>query len=290
MSTTTVTCLNLPRFPLAVVDLNVPYSPETHLRPEPRDDVPSTCPPTDNSVALRLNLPLLLALTLAPTPTTNRPLPYVRDEPPALRRRRREIRGPATNCPMPAAHVPDEIDQRRVVKPVLYSGHVVSATFKPGNAKSCTNLVWLLGFPILISMTAYCIAGSWLSYQQHPRSERPNLLTTLQCIRPSLQAAECPQPCVRVLALLNMGQVDVLEDYQVVVSSSAAKSADVSTGPAGHDPTPTTRRLQRVDPKSTTNHLRPLAHLHTPTIPHLLAPIHDRTPTTRRPRRNTPNI
>ncbi|KAF8181913.1 hypothetical protein K438DRAFT_1174484 [Mycena galopus ATCC 62051] len=43
-----------------------------------------------------------------------------------------------------------------------------------------TNVVWLLGFPILISMTAYCIAGSWLSYQQHPRSERPNLLTPLQ--------------------------------------------------------------------------------------------------------------
>ncbi|KAJ7851361.1 hypothetical protein B0H13DRAFT_2360201 [Mycena leptocephala] len=43
-----------------------------------------------------------------------------------------------------------------------------------------TNVVWLLGFPILVSMVAYCIAGSWLSYQQHPRSTRPNLLTPLQ--------------------------------------------------------------------------------------------------------------
>jgi hypothetical protein len=31
-------------------------------------------------------------------------------------------------------------------------------------------------------MVAYCIAGSWLSYQQHPRSTRPNLLTPLQCV------------------------------------------------------------------------------------------------------------
>ncbi|KAF7339168.1 hypothetical protein MVEN_01994000 [Mycena venus] len=43
-----------------------------------------------------------------------------------------------------------------------------------------TNIVWLLGCPILISMAAYCVAGSWLSYQQHPRSQRPNLLTPLQ--------------------------------------------------------------------------------------------------------------
>ncbi|KAJ6516635.1 hypothetical protein C8R47DRAFT_1313047 [Mycena vitilis] len=43
-----------------------------------------------------------------------------------------------------------------------------------------TNVVWLLGCPVLISMVAYCIAGSWLSYQQHPRSSRPNLLTPLQ--------------------------------------------------------------------------------------------------------------
>ncbi|KAJ7667262.1 hypothetical protein B0H17DRAFT_255996 [Mycena rosella] len=43
-----------------------------------------------------------------------------------------------------------------------------------------TNVVWLLGLPILVSMAAYCIAGSWLSYQQHPRSARPNLLTPLQ--------------------------------------------------------------------------------------------------------------
>ncbi|KAJ6529850.1 hypothetical protein B0H19DRAFT_1193400 [Mycena capillaripes] len=43
-----------------------------------------------------------------------------------------------------------------------------------------TNIVWLLGFPVLTSMVAYCIAGSWLSYQQHPRSARPNLLSPLQ--------------------------------------------------------------------------------------------------------------
>ncbi|KAJ7677567.1 hypothetical protein B0H17DRAFT_1206977 [Mycena rosella] len=43
-----------------------------------------------------------------------------------------------------------------------------------------TNVVWLLGLPILVSMAAYCIAGSWLSYQQQPRSARPNLLTPLQ--------------------------------------------------------------------------------------------------------------
>ncbi|KAJ7155212.1 hypothetical protein C8R46DRAFT_1041388 [Mycena filopes] len=43
-----------------------------------------------------------------------------------------------------------------------------------------TNVVWLVGFPVLASMAAYCIAGSWLSYQQHPRSEAPNLLTPLQ--------------------------------------------------------------------------------------------------------------
>ncbi|KAJ7162839.1 hypothetical protein C8R46DRAFT_1352702 [Mycena filopes] len=43
-----------------------------------------------------------------------------------------------------------------------------------------TNVVWLVGFPILATMAAYCIAGSWLSYQQHPRSEEPNLLTPLQ--------------------------------------------------------------------------------------------------------------
>ncbi|KAJ7127488.1 hypothetical protein C8R46DRAFT_1237241 [Mycena filopes] len=43
-----------------------------------------------------------------------------------------------------------------------------------------TNVVWLVGFPILATMAAYCIAGAWLSYQQHPRSEEPNLLTPLQ--------------------------------------------------------------------------------------------------------------
>ncbi|KAJ7721506.1 hypothetical protein B0H16DRAFT_109096 [Mycena metata] len=43
-----------------------------------------------------------------------------------------------------------------------------------------TNIIWLVGFPVLSSMAAYCVAGSWLSYQQHPRSGRPNLLTPLQ--------------------------------------------------------------------------------------------------------------
>ncbi|KAJ7731823.1 hypothetical protein DFH07DRAFT_1065675 [Mycena maculata] len=43
-----------------------------------------------------------------------------------------------------------------------------------------TNVIWLVGFPVLVSMAAYCVAGSWLSHQQHPRSERPNLLTPLQ--------------------------------------------------------------------------------------------------------------
>ncbi|KAK6969184.1 hypothetical protein R3P38DRAFT_3504608 [Favolaschia claudopus] len=44
-----------------------------------------------------------------------------------------------------------------------------------------TNLVWLIGFPVLISMSAYWIAASWLSYQQRPRSDqRPHLLTPLQ--------------------------------------------------------------------------------------------------------------
>ncbi|KAJ7078771.1 hypothetical protein C8R44DRAFT_895834 [Mycena epipterygia] len=43
-----------------------------------------------------------------------------------------------------------------------------------------TNTVWLIGFPVLVSMAAYCVAGSWLSHQQHPRSPRPNLLTPLQ--------------------------------------------------------------------------------------------------------------
>ncbi|KAJ7473627.1 hypothetical protein B0H11DRAFT_2036627 [Mycena galericulata] len=46
-----------------------------------------------------------------------------------------------------------------------------------------TNVVWLLGCPILVSMAGYCVAGSWLSHQQHPRSERPNLLTPLQYVR-----------------------------------------------------------------------------------------------------------
>ncbi|KAK7007764.1 hypothetical protein R3P38DRAFT_3211408 [Favolaschia claudopus] len=44
-----------------------------------------------------------------------------------------------------------------------------------------TNLVWLIGFPVLVSMSAYWIAASWLSHQQRSRSDqRPNLLTPLQ--------------------------------------------------------------------------------------------------------------
>ncbi|KAK7040409.1 hypothetical protein R3P38DRAFT_3460488 [Favolaschia claudopus] len=42
-------------------------------------------------------------------------------------------------------------------------------------------LVWLIGFPVLLSLKAYWAAASWLSYQQCPRSDqRPNLLTPLQ--------------------------------------------------------------------------------------------------------------
>ncbi|KAK7040442.1 hypothetical protein R3P38DRAFT_419679 [Favolaschia claudopus] len=44
-----------------------------------------------------------------------------------------------------------------------------------------TNLVWLIGFPVLVSMSAYWIAASWLSHQQRSRSDQqPNLLTPLQ--------------------------------------------------------------------------------------------------------------
>ncbi|KAJ7624453.1 hypothetical protein FB45DRAFT_923437 [Roridomyces roridus] len=43
-----------------------------------------------------------------------------------------------------------------------------------------TNVVWHLCFPVVLSMAAYCIAWLWLSHQQHPRDEGPNLLTPLQ--------------------------------------------------------------------------------------------------------------
>ncbi|KAJ7061691.1 hypothetical protein C8F01DRAFT_144838 [Mycena amicta] len=43
-----------------------------------------------------------------------------------------------------------------------------------------TNIIWVISFPILMSLSAYCIASSWLSYQQRPRSLRADLLTPLQ--------------------------------------------------------------------------------------------------------------
>ncbi|KAJ7268597.1 hypothetical protein C8J57DRAFT_347037 [Mycena rebaudengoi] len=42
-----------------------------------------------------------------------------------------------------------------------------------------TNVVWL-GFPVLMGMVAYCVAASWMSQQQRPRSGQPNLPTPLQ--------------------------------------------------------------------------------------------------------------
>ncbi|KAJ7310988.1 hypothetical protein DFH08DRAFT_898300 [Mycena albidolilacea] len=62
----------------------------------------------------------------------------------------------------------------------MTAGGEVSPLFGLLGSTIITNIVWLLGFPVLISMAAYCIAGSWLSYQQRPRSDRPNLLTPLQ--------------------------------------------------------------------------------------------------------------
>ncbi|KAJ7203323.1 armadillo-type protein [Mycena pura] len=47
-------------------------------------------------------------------------------------------------------------------------------------ASVITNIIWFIGFPVLISLAAYCVAGAWLSYQQRPRSSRPQLLTPLQ--------------------------------------------------------------------------------------------------------------
>ncbi|KAJ6608828.1 hypothetical protein B0H10DRAFT_1955054 [Mycena sp. CBHHK59/15] len=70
--------------------------------------------------------------------------------------------------------------------PSFYSGFYVDETTGDGarlrgltGSTVITNIVWL-GCPVLISMIAYCVAGSWLSHQQHPRSERPNLPTPLQ--------------------------------------------------------------------------------------------------------------
>ncbi|KAJ7839488.1 hypothetical protein B0H13DRAFT_160056 [Mycena leptocephala] len=68
-----------------------------------------------------------------------------------------------------------------------------------------TNVVWLLGLPILVSMVAYCIAGSWLSYQQHPRSARPNLLTPLQYgLLFKLFSAAAPAPHFRSATTLRI--------------------------------------------------------------------------------------